>query len=81
MVTDNEAQFTDKNLRKLFKDLEIKHYYYTSLKHPQTNGQVEVANIVMLRGLRRRLEGPRKTGQKSFQTSYENPGSSIFKKY
>lgn len=36
-------------------DLSIKHHF-TSLEHPQTNGQVESANRVFLEGLKRRLD-------------------------
>ncbi|RDX90524.1 hypothetical protein CR513_27595, partial [Mucuna pruriens] len=37
------------------RDLHIKQSF-TSVEHPQTNGQAEAANRVILRGLRRRLE-------------------------
>jgi len=36
-------------------DLNIKHQF-TSVKHPQANGQAEVANKVILAGLKRRLQ-------------------------
>ncbi len=29
---------------------------FASVEHPQTNGKVEFANIILLRGLKRRLE-------------------------
>jgi len=32
---------------------------FASVEHPQTNGQVESANRVLLRGLKRRLEKPK----------------------
>lgn len=40
----------------MFEDLKVKHHF-TSVEHPQTNGQVEVVNQVLLIGLKRRLEG------------------------
>ena len=55
MVSDNGTQFTDKKFRELMKDLGIKHHF-TSVEHPQTNGQAEATNKVLLRGLKRRLD-------------------------
>jgi len=40
--------------------LDIKQIF-SSLEHPQTNGQVESANKVLLRGLKRRLEKAKET--------------------
>jgi len=37
-------------------DQEEQKQVFTSVKHPQTNGQVESANRILLRGLKRRLE-------------------------
>jgi len=34
---------------------------FTSVEHPQTNGQVESANRVLLRGLKRKLENAKGT--------------------
>ncbi|PNX63019.1 gag-pol polyprotein, partial [Trifolium pratense] len=34
--------------------------HFTSVEHPQTNGQAEAANRVILRGLRRRLDQNKK---------------------
>jgi len=55
VITDNGTQFADKRMRKLMKELNIKQHF-TSVEHPQTNGQVESADRVILRGLKRRLE-------------------------
>lgn len=55
VVTDNDTQFIDKNFRKLIIDLLINHRF-TSVEHPQTNGQPEAANRVILRGLKHRLD-------------------------
>jgi len=42
-------------LGKLCVEVGIKQVF-ASVEHPQTNGQVESANRVLLRGLKRRLE-------------------------
>ena len=42
-------------MRNLCAELGIKQVF-ASVEHPQTNGQVESANRVLLRGLKRRLE-------------------------
>lgn len=47
VVTGNGTEFTDKNFRKLMTDLSINHWF-TSVEHPQTNGQVEAVNRVIL---------------------------------
>ena len=54
IITDNGRQFTDKNLLELYADLGIKSTT-TSVEHPQTNGQAESANKVILSQLKRRL--------------------------
>nr|KYP52415.1 Pro-Pol polyprotein [Cajanus cajan] len=47
LVTDNGLQFTDKKLNRFIQDLGIKHRF-TSVEHPQSNGQAEAANKVIL---------------------------------
>nr|XP_025670582.1 uncharacterized protein LOC112770442 [Arachis hypogaea] len=47
VISDNGTQFTDK------KFTETK---FSSVEHPQTNGQVESANKVILLGLKKRLD-------------------------
>jgi transposase InsO family protein len=42
-------------MRELLEQLNIKQHF-TSVEHPQTNIQVESANRVMLRGIKRRLD-------------------------
>jgi len=42
-------------LKKLCEEVGIQQVF-ASVEHPQTNGQVESANRVLLRGLKRRLE-------------------------
>jgi len=54
-LTNNETQFASQQLCKLCIKLDIKQIF-ASVEHPQTNGQVESTNRVLLRGLKRRLE-------------------------
>ncbi|MCI97292.1 gypsy retrotransposon integrase-like protein, partial [Trifolium medium] len=42
-------------MRQLMEDFKIKQNFF-SVEHPQTNGQAEAANRVILRGLKRRLD-------------------------
>ena len=55
LVSDNSTQFASQQLGKLCTEVGIK-LVFASVEHPQTNGQVESANRVLLRGLKRRLE-------------------------
>nr|KYP35924.1 Pol polyprotein [Cajanus cajan] len=54
IITDNGLQFTDQKLNKFITDLGILHRF-TSLEHPQSNGQAEAANKVILTELKKRL--------------------------
>jgi len=60
LVSDNGTQFASQQLGKLCSEVGIKQVF-TSVEHPQTNGQVEFANKVLLRGLKRRLEKAKRT--------------------
>ncbi|RDX66492.1 Tf2-11, partial [Mucuna pruriens] len=55
IVSDNGTQFASKGTVEFCKELKIKQQF-TSIEHPQSNGQAEAANKVILRGLRRRLK-------------------------
>jgi len=55
LVSNNDTQLASQQLGKLCLELNIKQVF-TSVEHPQTNGQVESANRVLLRCLKRRLE-------------------------
>ena len=55
LVFNNDTQFASQQLGKLCTELGVKQVF-ASVEHPQTNGQVEFANRVLLRGLKRRLE-------------------------
>ncbi|XP_061359835.1 uncharacterized protein LOC133303882 [Gastrolobium bilobum] len=54
VVTDNGTQFADKRFRQLMKDLQVTHRF-ASVEHPQSNGQAETANKVIVNGLKKRM--------------------------
>jgi len=55
LVSNNGTQFAYQQLGKLCTEVGIKQVF-ASVEHPQINGQVESANRILLRGLKRRLE-------------------------
>ena len=55
IFTDNDTQFKAHTYENFLTRLGIKHPV-TSIKHPQTNDQAEVANKIILRILRTRLD-------------------------
>jgi len=61
-IIDNGRQFIDKELAKFYTCLGIKQKTST-VEHPQTNGQAEVANKVILMELRKRLDNAKGTPQ------------------
>lgn len=54
IVTDNGKQFIDKKLIAFYKGLGITPIT-SSIEHPQTNGQVEAANKIIVQELKKRL--------------------------
>ncbi|XP_057730205.1 uncharacterized protein LOC130945514 [Arachis stenosperma] len=54
VISDNGTQFTDKKFIEFLNGLGIKQKF-SSVEHPQTNGQVESANKVILQSLKKRL--------------------------
>nr|KYP73685.1 Transposon Ty3-I Gag-Pol polyprotein [Cajanus cajan] len=54
LITDNSLQFTDRRFNDFLSGLGIKHKM-TSVEHPQTNGQAEATNKVVLKELKQRL--------------------------
>ena len=52
LVSDNGTQFASQQLGNLCAKVGIKQVF-TSVEHPQTNGQVESTNRVLLRGLKK----------------------------
>ena len=63
LVSDNGTQFASQQLGKFCTELRVKQVF-ASVEHPQTNGQVESANRVLLRGLKRRLDKAKGTWEK-----------------
>jgi len=63
LVSDNGIQFASQQLGKLCTELGVK-LVFASVEHPQMNGQVESANQVLLRGLKRRLDKAKGTWAK-----------------
>ncbi|KAL5573816.1 hypothetical protein UlMin_023413 [Ulmus minor] len=60
LVLDNGTQFDSAGLRKLCSELGIKKHF-SSVAHPQSNGQVEAVNKTIKQTLERKLEGLRNT--------------------
>ncbi|KAL8116195.1 hypothetical protein AgCh_022622 [Apium graveolens] len=58
LVTDNGTQFNNEEFKKYCEENEIE-LRFTSVAHPQANGQVEVANRIILDGLKKRIEKSR----------------------
>ena len=54
VMTDNSKQFTDSGVELFLKQLRVKHLV-SSVEHPQTNGQTEAANRVILNEPRKKL--------------------------
>ncbi|GAU45099.1 hypothetical protein TSUD_183060 [Trifolium subterraneum] len=54
VLTDNGTQFTNRKFQEFLANIGTTQHF-TSVEHPQTNGQAEAANRVILRGLRRRM--------------------------
>uniref|UniRef100_A0A2N9GJY4 Uncharacterized protein n=1 Tax=Fagus sylvatica TaxID=28930 RepID=A0A2N9GJY4_FAGSY len=55
-ISDNGRQFDNSPFREFCEELGI-HNHYSSLGHPQANGQVEVTNRSLLKMIKTRLEG------------------------
>ncbi|XP_025616506.1 uncharacterized protein [Arachis hypogaea] len=64
VILDNGTQFADKKFGEFLVGLGIKQKF-SSVEHPQTNDQVEVANKVILQGLKKRLDQKRGHGRTS----------------
>nr|XP_027062904.1 uncharacterized protein LOC113689315 [Coffea arabica] len=58
LVSDNGRQFADHSLQEWCTELGIQQHF-TSVGHPQTNGQVENVNRTILHGLKTRIESAR----------------------
>ena len=60
LVTDNRTQFNNEEFRSYCDENDI-DLRFTSVAHPQANGQAEVANRIILDGLKKRVERSRNT--------------------
>uniref|UniRef100_A0A2N9G1W1 Uncharacterized protein n=1 Tax=Fagus sylvatica TaxID=28930 RepID=A0A2N9G1W1_FAGSY len=56
LISDNGKQFDNGPFREMCGQLNIKNHY-SSPRHPQANGQVEVTNRTLLKQIKTRLEG------------------------
>ena len=56
LMFDNELQFDSKIFLEYYGSLGITNRY-SSLAYPQSNGQAEVTNKMIVNGLKKRLEG------------------------
>ena len=59
LISDNGLQFDSKAFRAFCSDLGIKNRYST-LVHPQSNGQAEATNKAIMNGLKKRLDGAKR---------------------
>ncbi|XP_057740013.1 uncharacterized protein LOC130957148 [Arachis stenosperma] len=80
VISDNRTKFSNKCFKEFLKGLDISQKF-NSVEHPQTNGQVEVANKVILKRLKKRLDeakGPWSDEVDSVLCSYRmSPQSSV----
>lgn len=54
IMKNNGTQFIDRKFENLLEEFKIKHHF-SLFEHPQTNGQAETSNFVLVRGFKRRL--------------------------
>ena len=54
-IIDNSQQFDDTKFKNFCSELYIEHWF-TSIEHPQSNGEVEDTNQIILQELEKRLD-------------------------
>ncbi|XP_021598875.1 uncharacterized protein LOC110604893 [Manihot esculenta] len=59
LISDNDKQFDCNACKEFTRNMGIWHKF-SSVAHPQTNGQTEVTNRAILQGLKKRLDGANK---------------------
>lgn len=52
---DNGTQFDNKNFRNFYSEVQIDHTF-SSVPHPQTNGQIKVTNKKILKRIKKKVE-------------------------
>jgi hypothetical protein len=57
IITDNGKKFTSKEFKDYYESMSIK-LNFTSVAHPQINGQVKKANGLICNGIKKRLLAP-----------------------
>jgi hypothetical protein len=67
VFSDNGTQFTDQKFQDYLRNIGITQSF-TSVEHPQANRLAEVANKVILRGIRRRLDEAKTSWAKELHT-------------
>ncbi|KAL0367029.1 UNVERIFIED_CONTAM: hypothetical protein Sradi_3593000 [Sesamum radiatum] len=55
IIPDNSRQFQGRKIQEWCQGMRIKQRF-TTVAHPQANGQVEVTNRILVQGIKRRLE-------------------------
>jgi transposase InsO family protein len=55
LITDNGTQFDNQKIREQCERLQIDHMFFL-ISHPQTNGQAELTNRVLLNGLKKKIK-------------------------
>ncbi|KAL0416438.1 UNVERIFIED_CONTAM: hypothetical protein Slati_3475700 [Sesamum latifolium] len=55
IISDNGRQFQGRKIQEWCQGLRVKQRF-TTVAHPQANGQVEVTNRILVQGIKRRLE-------------------------
>ena len=65
IITDNGRQFISKNTIEYCDTFKIQ-IRFSSVSRPQTNGQVESANKIILAGIKKKIEGAKGTWDEVF---------------
>ncbi|KAL0404026.1 UNVERIFIED_CONTAM: hypothetical protein Sradi_2043400 [Sesamum radiatum] len=55
IISDNGHQFQGQRIQEWCQDLHIRQRF-TTVAHPQANGQVEITNRILIQRIKRRLE-------------------------
>jgi transposase InsO family protein len=76
IITDNGSQFTGRKFLEFCDKYHIR-MDWAAVAHPQTNGQVERANGMILQGLKSRIfDGINKSGRNGFRSYRRSFGAS-----